>query len=184
MTEFSNENTEPTEVDSTVSDESGAPADKYADLKTVRDYRHAAKAALARGREALALRNDLTKEVYLLINGAIEEILRGRQGLSQEEQVEHLDSALTKVADAKAALPEKIAAAKAAVLAQTESWEIDITAEAEAAFSILRAGKEFAANRDFAAHQATKHQSVYTPDDSDYASAEDESEDGDFDLEW
>lgn len=152
MTEFSNE---PEATDETAEVIEGA--EKQPRFDNVRAYRHAATGALSRGREALALRTDKTGEIYHMINGTISEILRGRSGFGVEEQVAHLDDALAKVAEAKETLPAKIAEAKASILEAVEAWEETIMAEVQAAHSVLREGKEYAATRDFEAHQARKH---------------------------
>lgn len=131
------------------------------ETRTVQKYRHAARRSLTEARETLSVRTPETKEVYLLLNGQIEEIIRGRTGLSQEAQVEHLSNALAKVEEGIEVLPEKIAAAKASVIAIVESWEETILAKAREAADTLTEAKEFAANRDFAAWQEQKGRPVY-----------------------
>ncbi len=150
------------------------------ETRTVQKYRHAARRSLTEARETLSVRTPETKEVYLLLNGQIEEIIRGRTGLSQEQQVEHLSNALAKVEEGMEVLPEKIEAAKASVLAIVETWEETILAKAREAAETLTEAKEFAANRDFAAWQAQKGR----PSSSTYTeTSEDDYEDEEYNEE-
>lgn len=179
--EFTNESADEAPVSEDVTTE------KQPRFDNVRAYRHAATGALSQGREALSLRTDATHEVYSLINGAISEILRGRQGFGVEEQVAHLDDALAKVTEAKEALPEKIAAAKASIVAALDEWDAKIMGETQEAFKVLREAKEFAATRDFEAHQARKRERGgyqafdYAPAASTSADTNDSDEDDSYD---
>lgn len=125
---------------------------------TVQQYRHAAKRSLKTAQEAISLRNGNTREVYKLVNGMVEQTIAGRQGLSQDEQVETLGQAVETLNENMALLPEKIAEAKAAVLAQIEAWEVTVTAKAQEAVDTLTEARDFAANRDFEAWQEQKRQ--------------------------
>lgn len=152
------------------------------ETRTVQQYRHDARRQLKAGREALALRTDETREVYNLLNGAIESVIAGRPGFSQEEQVERLDLALTTLQENLSSLPEKVAQAREAVLAQIDGWESSITEQANAAVSTLAEARDFARDRDFDAWQEQKRQrrggeSVY----SDFDEVEDEDEGDDED---
>lgn len=126
------------------------------ETRTVQQYRHAARRVLTQARETLAVRTEATAEVYRLLNGSIEEILRGREGLSQAEQVEYLDNARATVEANRAELTEAIEQAKAEAIAMVQSWDFD-AALAEA-LSILSDAREYAATRDFDAHQQVKRQ--------------------------
>lgn len=175
---MTDETTAPVPEDAEATTEEGA--EKQPRFDNVRAYRHSATGSLSQGRAALALRTDKTHEVYSLINGVISEILRGRQGLSVEQQVAHLDDALAKVTEAKEALPEKIAEAKASIVAALDEWDEKIMGEVQNAHSVLREAKEFAATRDFEAHQERKRsRGGYQA--FDYASAADTSDDTDED---
>lgn len=131
------------------------------ETKTVQKYRHEAKRSLVTARERLALRSDETREVYNLLNGTIEGVIRGRSGVSQEEQVERLTEARDRLVANLESLPEKVEAAKASVLAQIEGWEASITEEANKAVATLTEAAQFAAERDFDAHQQRKHRAQY-----------------------
>ncbi len=129
---------------------------------TVQKFRHAARASLVKARSHLgSFRTAETKAVYNLLNGTIEEIIRGRQGLTQEEQVEHLGRAEAKVNANLDGLPEAVEAAKASVMALLEGWETEIVAQANEARDILAEAKAFAAERDFEAHQEAKRSRRY-----------------------
>jgi len=64
----------------------------------VRSYRHKAVGILKAARKPFerAPYGSKRREAYYLLNGTIETILAGRPGLSQEEQVEHLNNAREK----------------------------------------------------------------------------------------
>lgn len=126
------------------------------ETRTVQSYRHAARASLTEARESLSLRTPETKEVYHLLNGHISSVLAGRVGFTKDEQVAHLAEAQEKVEAGMASLTEKIAAAKASILEQVEGWEQNIRAKAQEAADTLAEAKEYAATRDFDAHQASK----------------------------
>lgn len=126
------------------------------ETRTVRNYRHAARRSLTGAREALALRSNETREVYHLLNGAIEGVIRGEVGLSQESQVERLNKAHTTLQENLADLPAKVEAAKASVTALLEEWENSIKSKAEEALATLAEAATFAEERDFEAWQAQK----------------------------
>lgn len=124
------------------------------ETRTVQQFRHAARRVLTQARETLAVRTDATGDVYRLLNGSIESIIAGRPGYSQEEQVERLDAARQQVEQNREALAEAVERAKAEVIAQVEAWDFD-TALTEA-LNTLTEAREFAATRDFDAHQEAK----------------------------
>jgi hypothetical protein len=176
MTDF--ESTNDTTAEATESNESGRRHN------TVQGYRHEAKRGLSKARETLSFRTEETKEVYSMINGTISSILAGRQGFTQEQQVEHLDNALAKVKEAQENLPEKIAAARESVIAALDNMETRILSEVATAAEVLTEAREFAATRDFAAHQERKQRNKYGSGYSgvtDFADdADDYEEDPDF----
>lgn len=145
------------------------------ETRTVQNYRHDARRTLYGAREKLALRTPETQEVYRLINGAVEGIIRGRVGLTQEQQVEHLNRAAETLRENLESLPEKVDAAKESVTALIEDWENSIKAEAQNAIDTLDEAAAYAADRDFEAHQQAKGR--YSDEDGD----EDEDEDDDED---
>ena len=147
---------------------------------TVQAYRHAARRDLTNAREQLALRTEATHEVYLLLNGQIEEVIRGVVGLSQEEQVSRLQDAHAKVQAGLEALPEKVAEARESIIDQMDGWEDSITAKANEALATLAEAVTFAAERDFEAHQSRKGKSVppassFDEDDEEQDEDDDES---------
>lgn len=146
------------------------------ETRTVQQYRHAARRSLTEARESLSLRTDETREIYHLLNGSISEILRGRTGLSQEAQVQHLTEAEEKVNANAAQISEKIAAARESVLVALDSWEGTINAKVAETVATLTEAKEFAASRDFEAHQSAKRRGYHA---SEYASevGDDDGED-------
>lgn len=126
------------------------------ETRTVQQYRHAARRSLTEARERLALRTDETKTVYNLLNGTIEGVIRGVVGLSQEEQVERLSEAKARAEENLQSLPEAVEAAKAAIIAQVDAWGDSITEKAQEAIATLDEAANFAAERDFTAHQQRK----------------------------
>lgn len=166
--------------------------------QTVRQYRHAAVNVLKEARAVLnngAIRTEESREVYLDLNGSIESILRGETGVTQEQQVERLTSARDKVEENLQTLPAKIEAAKVAgevaiekfraaekkrveeTIAQAKEalTKFDGIAEvAQGAVSVLTEAAQFAAERDFDAHQEAKRAARnrpyedYEPEDSEY----------------
>ncbi len=154
------------------------------EIQTVQQYRHAARRQLKQGREALSLRTDETREVYELLNGMIEQTIAGQVGLSQDQQVERLDTALTRLKENQASLPERVAAAREAILAQVDGWENSITEQANGAVATLTEARDFARERDFDAWQAAKAERRGTPyvgaqssDAYDETEADDEDDD-------
>lgn len=149
--------------------------ERNTETRTVQNYRHAARRTLTQARESLAVRTDATGEVYRLLNGTIESIIKGQPGFSQEEQVRRLGEAAETAAANREALAEAVERAKAEVLAQVEAWDFD-AALAEA-ISTLEEAKEFAATRDFDAWQEQKRnrRGGYSSYDE---SAEDDEEEG------
>lgn len=144
--------------------------------KTVQTYRHEARDSLKAAQRTLQLRSDATKAAHDAINGTISAVLRGRQGLSQEQQVEHLEEALSKVNEALTNLPEQIEAIKASWSEQIESFGEDLITQVKVARVTLHEAREYAASRDFEAHQASKGRSVSASYGEDYdESDEDES---------
>lgn len=129
------------------------------ETRTVQEYRHEARRVLTQAREALALRTDATAEVYRLLNGSIESILAGRQGLSQEEQVAHLDEAKTTVEANREQIAAAVEAAREQVIAQVKAWDFD--GALAGALGVLSEAREFAATRDFEAHQERKRSRSY-----------------------
>lgn len=150
--------------------------DTTTETRTVQKYRHAARAVLTQARETLAVRTDATREVYRLLNGTIEEVIRGVTGLSQDEQVARLNEAKAKAEENRAKIAEAVAAAKAEVLAQVEAWDFD-SALAET-IATLEEAAEFAASRDFASHQEAKHAGRYGYSGGSPSDEEDGEEDG------
>lgn len=142
------------------------------ETRTVQNYRHEARRVLTQARERLALRTESTQVIYHLLNGSIETVLAGRQGLSQEEQVAALDAAKEQVAANRAEIGVAVEAAKAEIIAQIEAW--DFTEALTAVEDVLMEAREFAATRDFEAHQTAKYGSRTT-------SYDDFEDDGDYD---
>ncbi len=126
------------------------------ETRTVQNFRHDARRSLKQAQESITLRTDGTREVYVLVNGMIERTIAGRTGLTQDEQVESLTKAHDTLTENMAVLPEKIAEAKASVLAQVEAWETTILAKAQSAVDTLAEARDFAAERDFDAWQEEK----------------------------
>lgn len=126
--------------------------------KTIQNYRHEVRSELQEGRDLLALRSASSQKAYHLINGPLTALLEGREGLTQEEQVEKLSSVRDSLTKNIAELPEAIASAKAEVEAQIGEWEEAILAHAQAALATVTIAAEFAASRDFEAHQETKRE--------------------------
>ena len=151
------------------------------ETRTVQSYRHSARRSLKQAQEAISLRTSETKEVYTLVNGMIEEVIRGRTGLSQDEQVSRLSEAHDALVTNMETLPDKIAAAKEAVIAILDGWETTILAKAQEATDTLAEARDFAAERDFDAWQAQKKRGYVAPspdtdedDDADEEDYEDE----------
>lgn len=149
------------------------------EIRTVRTYRHEARRALTEARSRLKFRTDATGEIYNRLNGAIEDLLRGRQGLSQEAQVTYLNRANEKVNKGLSEIPTLIEQAREELVAQIDAALAAIQEDAGRATEILTEAATFAAERDFAAHQERKGHPVGTaeahiPSESDY---EDDAED-------
>lgn len=151
------------------------------ETRTVQKYRHAARKSLTEARERLALRTDETYEVYRLLNGQISDVLQGVAGLSQETQVERLNTAKEKVEAGLTDLPAKVAAAKDSVLALIEDWEQSITEKAQEAITTLEEAATYAAERDFEAHQQAKQERKYAPA-MDYDESDEDDDEDDEDV--
>lgn len=135
------------------------------ETRTVQTYRHEARRVLTQAREALALRTPATQEVYELLNGPIENILRGQTGVSQEQQVARLAEARDLAEQNREQIAEAVARAQEEVIAAVEAWDFE-AALAEAA-SILAEARDFAAERDFKAHQTEKYARRGYPEDDE-----------------
>lgn len=139
-----------------MSDNTQAENTQVEDAQTVQKYRHSARRVLTEARSGLALRTEGTGEVYRLLNGTIESVIQGRQGLSQEQQVANLEQALTTARENREVLADKVEAARAEILEQIEGWGEDFTTKMDEAIATLEEAREFAASRDFDAHQQRK----------------------------
>ena len=135
------------------------------ETRTVQQYRHEARRVLAQARETLALRSPATAEIYRLLNGPIDEMLAGREGLTQAEQVERLEQARATVEANRAELAEVVEQARQEILAAVEQW--DFEAAMTEVMSVLAAARDHAATRDFDAHQQVKRTVIpdYVPED-------------------
>lgn len=152
-----------------------------AQVQTVQKFRHEAKDALVAGRSKVLdglARTQESQVVYKMLNGAIENIIAGREGLTQEQQVENLNSAREKVGESLAGLPdavaaavtagaeaaqakvarleERLAAAKAAASGDSAGLVEAAVEAASKARSILDEAATFAQERDFDAWQEEK----------------------------
>lgn len=148
------------------------------ETRTVQQYRHEARRNLNDARSRLKFRTDATAEIYSRLNGAISEVLRGRTGLTQEQQVEHLNEARNRVQESLIALPDLIAQAKAELTEQIEASLAQIESDAKRAVETLSEAAAFAEQRDFDAHQQRKAQNAPVYDD--YSEDYDDEEDDDF----
>lgn len=158
---------------------------------SIREFRHAAKAALANAQAKVSRRTTEGDTLYRLVNGVISGILNGRQGLSVEGQVKQLDRAIRQVKQNQSQVADAAAAAQESVVAEAQA-KVDRRkerlAEAEAALAALNDGegfsglfaaaldetaailteaKQFAQERDFAAHQEAKGNPVGTDEGPD-----------------
>ena len=124
--------------------------------ETVREYRHKAKSALVDARASLSLRSDATKEVYTLLNGTIETIIKGVPGLSQDQQVERLYDARQQVLENREQVVALAEAARDAVIEQVQAWPEQFAAALDSAGEVLAEAEEFAETRDFKAHMSKK----------------------------
>lgn len=129
------------------------------EFTTVREFRHAAKSVLVEARALLKFRSDDTKEVYTLLNGVIENIVKGVQGLSQEQQVERLYDATEQAKENREKVVAAAEAARDAIIEQAQALPERAVAALDSAIETLEAGREFAENRDFKAHQSKKRRS-------------------------
>jgi ABC-type ATPase with predicted acetyltransferase domain len=152
---------------------------------SVRQFRHDAKNRLREAqREIGSIRyTPEGSRLYRLVNGVISGILAGRTGLSQEGQVKQINRAIRQVNKNKTYVVDAANAAAASLVTHAEQEVENLKAalaEAEAKVASLKAegtdtgladsmvaaldetaailteARDFAQNRDFAAHQEAK----------------------------